>query len=77
MGFSYGSMNLDLLDLEQKRVPVRIIGTAYDISKPNVDRIKIDLKNLMGPDPSVVEGTELVSMTCDELLKAYWRPIVG
>ncbi|MDF2369424.1 MAG: hypothetical protein P1V21_01395 [Rhizobiaceae bacterium] len=77
LGFSYGSMNLELLKMTEKQVPIQIIGTSYNISEPNVKSIRADLDNLMGPDRSVLEGTELVSMTCDDLLKAYWRPIVG
>lgn len=74
LGFSYGSMNLELLNITEKQVPIQIIGTSYNISEPNVKSIRGDLDNLMGPKQV---GTELVSMTCDDLLKAYWRPIVG
>jgi len=62
LGFSYGSMNLDLLSLTEAPEPRNVLGTAYNISKPNVESIIVDLKNSMGPNPAVVQSVELTHM---------------
>ncbi|MCG5484037.1 MAG: hypothetical protein KK482_09990 [Sinorhizobium meliloti] len=80
LGFSYGSMNLDLLQVEVDGPKKDVYGTAYKISERNVSAISGKLKGSLTTarprnvaDPSPVGWCELMDMTCDALLNDWWR----
>lgn len=75
LGFSYGDMNMELLSLDQAGERI-VFGTSLHISEPNKSIIKQDIVNAMGPHPEIVRSVDLADMTCSEMLRAYWRPIL-
>lgn len=78
LGFSYGRMNLDLLEIDTMGPGKRVVGTAFNISEPNKLAIKNQLyRTLSGPAGSLVHSCDLVHMTCNDLLNGYWRVLGG
>lgn len=75
LGLSYGKMNLDLLSLNDSGKDKTVLGTSLGISEPNREIIMDDIMNSMGPNTSIVTRIDLPSMTCNDLLKDYWRRI--
>jgi hypothetical protein len=78
LGFSYGRMNLELLQIDADGPNKRVLGTAFNISEPNKKAISEQLfRSLTGPKGTLIRGCDLVHMTCSDLLNAYWRVLEG
>jgi hypothetical protein len=75
LGFSYGNMNMDLLSLQESQSK-EIFGTCFGISLPNRKSIEEDIICSMGSVRNCVENVHLADMTCADILKSYWRPIL-
>lgn len=78
LGFSFGSMNMDLLKLEETGLLKKVIGTAFGISAPNLHVIK----QRISEDLRVDNTTRLVSQDlenshCYTLLSDYYRVLTG
>lgn len=76
LGFSYGTMNLELLTVasKAKRKSV-VLGTTIGISEPNRNVIASDIQNSIGPDYVSIGQIALPALTCNDLLHQYWRVI--
>lgn len=74
LGFSYGDMNMQLLRT-RKNIPTKVFGTSLGMSEPNTAISKRDIR--VAVDGSVVgKNIQLAALTCNELLNAYWKPIL-
>lgn len=74
LGFSYGDMNMKLLRA-RKITPVTVYGTSLGMSEPNTAISKKDIRIVIDGS-NHLKNIHLASMTCDELLNAYWKPIL-
>lgn len=74
LGFSYGDMNMKLLRA-RKITPATVYGTSLGMSEPNTAISKKDVRIVIDGS-NHLKNIHLASMTCNELLNAYWKPIL-
>lgn len=75
MGFAYHRQNMELLSLEKahdplERRPVSVLGTAYEMSKPNIDAIERSIFDAFHPAANLI-SVNLENATCFGLLDNY------
>lgn len=76
LGFSYGTMNLELLTLPEKgKKKSLVLGTSIGISDANRFLISEEIQTSLGPEAVTFGKIDLPPTTCNELLRNYWRPI--
>lgn len=73
LGFSYGDMNMELLRT-RKDTPTRVFGTSLGMSEPNAAVSQRDIRVAVDGAAHMAD-IHLASLTCNELLHAYWKPI--
>jgi hypothetical protein len=76
LGFSYGDMNMELLSTRGMGAPKKVIGTAFNVSEPNLRDIKRQVERAFETDNHRVQSVELANLTCMKTLEDYWRAII-
>ncbi|WP_336814906.1 hypothetical protein [Bosea sp. MMO-172] len=75
LGFSYGSMNMDLMSVPNSASRV-VYGTAFGISVPNIQSIKGEIARMLGRNPRQINIELSINSKCYEFLNEYWFPIM-
>lgn len=75
LGFSYGQMNMDLMQIETSVVPKKVYGTCYKMSSPNTHASKEHIARALGRSDlgfQLVNTCELADCKANQLLNDYW-----
>jgi hypothetical protein len=77
LGFSYGAMNLQLLHINEPGPTKTVRGTAFGMSKPNMDAITEELEyNCFSIKSNSMMGLRSFdNVTCYNLLNNYYRSL--
>jgi hypothetical protein len=77
LGFSYGDMNLELMDIVSEVGEKTIIGTALGISEFNRRKIDVLLRDKLKLQGEPWLPIYLVDDTCAHVLRDHWRVILN
>lgn len=77
LGFSYGDLNMQLLENENCDTDKRVFGTTLGISSPNQKAIESIVKNMLRSKTqgSRVSQVDFAEVGCNKFLQDYWRPL--
>ena len=75
LGFSFGSMNMELLTTFDDGPSKEVYGTVMGISGPNIKSISNDIRASLKACP--ITALELASYGANQLLYDYWRPMLA